>query len=69
MGSQDWSRAPLLTTHKVHEASPTQALSASSPSLLSQEYPVMREILLLPVATKNYNLEPKERFVAWFQDM
>ena len=60
------SPAPLLTTHKVHEASPTQALSASSPSLWSQEYPVMRAILLLQVAAKNYNLEPEERFGAWF---
>ncbi|XP_058404679.1 ral guanine nucleotide dissociation stimulator-like [Diceros bicornis minor] len=29
----------------------------------------MREILLLQVAAKNYNLEPEERFGAWFQDM
>ncbi|XP_058384656.1 ral guanine nucleotide dissociation stimulator-like isoform X3 [Diceros bicornis minor] len=34
-----------------------------------EEYRVMREILLLQVAAKNYNLEPEERFGAWFQDM
>ncbi|XP_058420496.1 ral guanine nucleotide dissociation stimulator-like isoform X6 [Diceros bicornis minor] len=35
----------------------------------TEEYRVMREILLLQVAAKNYNLEPEERFGAWFQDM
>ena len=61
--------APTLTPYKAHATSLTQALTAASPSLWSQEYPVMREILLLQVATKNYNLEPEERFGAWFQDM
>ncbi|XP_058423245.1 ral guanine nucleotide dissociation stimulator-like isoform X4 [Diceros bicornis minor] len=35
----------------------------------TEEYRVMREMLLLQVAAKNYNLEPEERFGAWFQDM
>lgn len=29
----------------------------------------MREILLLQVAAKNYNLNPEEQFGAWFRDM
>lgn len=48
---------------------PTQALYASCPSLLAQEYKVMTEIMLLQVAAGNYNLQPKDPCRASFKSM
>lgn len=48
---------------------PHELLSVSCPPLWPQEYEIMREILLLQVAAKNYNLNPEEQFGAWFRDM
>ena len=57
-----FSAAPRPLQH------PPQALSASPPSLWSQEYRAMWEILLFLVAANNYRPEPEEQFGAWFRD-
>lgn len=49
-------------------ASPAGSVCILS-SLWCQEHKVMMEIVQLQEAAENYNLEPQERFRAWFWDM
>ena len=57
----------ILTPHKSLAGLPTQALSAPCPS--SQKCKVIRRIQLLQKVANKYDLEPEERFGAWFQAM
>lgn len=60
---------PTLYFPQVSIASLTQAPSASSPSLWSQECKVVMETMLLQAAANSYNLEPEEQFGVWFWDV
>lgn len=60
---------PTLYLQQGPYSTPTQAVSASSPSLWSQKYKVMTETMPLQVAAENYKLEPEEQLGAWIQDM
>ncbi|XP_058384657.1 ral-GDS-related protein-like isoform X4 [Diceros bicornis minor] len=60
---------PEIIPQRVQEKQQQQQGNEINLQKRTEEYRVMREILLLQVAAKNYNLEPEERFGAWFQDM
>ena len=57
----------IFTPYKYLAGFPTQDLSASCPS--SQKFKVIHRIQLLQQAANSYDLEPDERFGAWFQAM
>lgn len=45
---------------------PARPVSAPSPSLWPQEQKIMEKIVLLQEAAEKYQIEPEERFGAWF---